>query len=152
MTQYELDVIARGARENLKKSDPLLPTFFIGSPAGMVIVGAQFNTESDKEKVALAIRRMCREANATYVVFLTETWQLKCDTEEEARLAREHYKSLEDHPNAQEKLMITLETFQGVKTGIADILPGREMGEIKWEETWDMQGRFSHFLGPREVK
>lgn len=139
------------AKDNLKQHDMLLPTFFVGNDEHMAVVGAPFDENvSSKDIAAAAVRRIAKEAEATFVLFVCESYTLP--TQEDAKdfmANRDKYPEVKAHPNAVEVVLFQLETDTTVHMGMGRILDGREMGPVEWKsfpkENFD--GRFANFLG-----
>jgi len=146
-----LTAVLRAARENLKNSDELLPTFFVGNDKDVRIVATPFGSDDDKDRASLVVRAMAAEMRATYIMFVSETWMVPPGRADEFMRNRDKYPSVSDFPGKLEKLYISIETESANYTGLADILPGREIGEIKWNKPNDVSGRFANLLGHKPV-
>lgn len=148
MKEEDLKVVIDTARKNLKESEMLTPTFFIGNDDGLNIVGAVFTNEMEKLKTAMLIKKMSRETKATFILFICESWTLSQEDAKEYYENRQNYSQVSDHPGAFDAVLISLETLSGTKMGRAKILPGREMGEINWIEAKgsEMEGIFVNLL------
>lgn len=146
-----LQKIVEGARTNLKNSEILLPTFFIGGENGVEIIGADFRDDKMKDQVAQTVRRIAMETRAEFVVFVSEAWSIP--PEDAEGYMKAPLRRIMDHPRAFEIVSFNIETRNGDLSGIAKILPNREMGPVEWTEipVGNMSGRFSGFLGPRKV-
>jgi hypothetical protein len=138
--------VIEGAKSNLKNSTELMPTFFVGAGEKISIVGAPFSTEREKDVIADGIRAMAEELQADFVVFLSETWTLSPEDGKDFMENRHKYRSVSEHPRKKEAVTLMLETRFEVKMGMAEILPGREMGEIKWITPDSATGRFTNLL------
>lgn len=144
-----LDSVLRAARENLKASKELLPTFFIGNDRDVKIIATPFSSGDDKDRAALVVKSLASEMRATYIMFVSETWMVKPDFADEFMRNRDKYPSVADFPHKLEKVYISIETESANYSGMADILPDREMGDVKWSRPNDVTGRFTNLLGQK---
>lgn len=141
--------IIDAAKFNLKKSEEFLATFFVGTDTDLKVIGAPFTNEQEKEMTARSVKKIAQESKATFVVFICPSYILKDpDAVKEYSENKSKYESISKHPMAKEVLLFTLETQYGSKIGVADILPGREMGVIEWLEG-EFSGRFTDILGQK---
>jgi hypothetical protein len=140
--------VVEQAKANLKTSE-LLPTFFVGNTDKMVMIGAQWEDEGDKDMVAYRVKRIAHEIGADYVIFVSESWTIKPEDAPEFMANRDKYRSVSDFPKCFEVVMFSIETPTSMRMGMAPILEGREMGEIKWHQPDQSEGRFSNFLGKK---
>lgn len=140
------------AAVNLKQEELLLPTFFVGKEDGIAIVGAPWGNDSrEKDHAAEEVKRIAKEMKAEFILFVSESWTIRDqEAAREFQNDRRKYPSVKDHPKAVEVVMFTLETQTGARVGLAEILPGRVMGEVIWQpKEMHMEGRFSNLLGPK---
>lgn len=147
--------IVKAARQNLKGSEILLPTFFIGTPMGVQIIGYDWRSEADKDQAAATIRKVCAEFKAEFVALVSESWTLPPEYGREYMDDNgRRWKRVAEHPKAYEIVSFMVETKTVDLMGAARILPGRYMSEVEWREAPPglVEGRFTGFLGPREVR
>lgn len=143
------DIIER-TKQNLKESKELMPVFFVGNDKEINIVGAVFDEHIDsKDKTAKVVRQLAKETNATFVLFIAESWTLPSECVHEFMANRDKYPSVSDHPSAFEIVSFMLETEKGTKAAGAKILPGREMGPVTWIESKEFEGRFTGLIPKR---
>lgn len=151
-TAPEVLALVEAARFAVKQGQ-LPPIFYIGNSKEVAVVGAFFETAEDKDNTAKAVRKMVEKMQATFVLFIAESWSL---SDPEAALDymnnRDKYKSVSDHPKAVEIVAFTLETLkEGDFMGIAPIGAGRVLGDVRWMENPDVEGRFTKFMGDKPV-
>lgn len=144
-----------GVRLNLKTHDELLPTWFIGANGKLTLVGTPFmgpDIGRAKDRIADAIRRITRDLEADFILFISEAWGLR-DTEATKEYMADNgrrWKSVSEHPKAFECVTLMLETRTGVYQAMPEILAGRDLGEVKWLKADSNSGRFSNFLEKKE--
>jgi len=113
------------------------------------------NTSSnrDKEASAYLVTLMSKEIKPDFMIFVSEAWAVMEETEpQEIEKFLKEYKSLAEHPRRQDIVFLTLETRNGIWMGTSPIksLGGNQRGfdEMKFTESTDATGRFTHFLSP----
>lgn len=141
-----IDNVIEGTRHNLKVSEELLPTFFIGNAQGFHIVGTSFEGDGSKDLAATLVRNMAKKLDASSIVFVSEVWTLPPEYAQDYMDNIDKYNGVKSHPKAVEKVFFQAETHETIHTGMADILPGRELGEITWMQPDKTEGRFSGLL------
>jgi hypothetical protein len=145
------------ARKNVRESDEFVPVWFVGGKdGGLNIVATPFvgpDEHATKDAVVVAVKKIAAGCDAEFILFISECWTLAGDKEatEEYMNHRERFPNgLADHPKRREAILVNLHTHDGVRLGMADILPGRVMGEVNWHESdVKMAGRFAKMLPPR---
>lgn len=157
MNRDLLKGVIETARANLEYSGSLLPVFFIGNEKTLNVVGAVFCNDREKDAASDAIRRMSKEIDADFVVFVTESWTIAPEHSEEFMLGIRNgkYKRVSDHPKRQEIVSFIIETRLSDCVGIAKIETrsdgSKTFGEVEMKEG-ENSGRFTHFLGPKAVR
>ena len=144
------------ARINFSRPEGLLPVFVIGSSltGKTQIVGAEFGTKADKEKVAATVRAVAKDAVADYLFFVSEGYSLKGDDAEEMLTGK--YTSVVEHPNHVEVVTARFETLVGTWAAEAAItrplkLGPRELSNWAFFDAGDSDGTFSNFLDRMSV-
>lgn len=150
-TDKTVSVLVDGARKNLKENTELCPCFFIGHDGELEVIGAAWRDDGEKNMIAAMMKQKVAELDADFVLFIAESYSLKNEDAQDYIDNRQKYGSASNHPNAKEVVMFRLETKDKVWSAMADILPGREMGSIKWAETPLADGRFSNFFQKKQT-
>jgi len=148
-TDEMVQKVVEQARKNLKSSDMLLPTFFVGTSDQMVIVGADWQDDQDKDLVAYKVKRLAHEMNAEFVVFVAESWTMDSGDAPDFMKNRDKYPDVHSYPKSYECVMFSIETATSIQMGRAKILEGRVMGDIEWMRSDGSEGRFTNFLGKK---
>lgn len=162
MTKIEelLNTIMKKAEVDLTKGE-LRPIFFVGNDEKMTIVSAEWETDAHKNAVAALVRKQVDYMDATYVLFLSESWSLEGDAAKDFYENRSKYSQVADHPERIEVVTIFIEHLVpsaihwavNSRMGMAKILEGRKMGPITWtQEGTRLEGRFSGFILPKKMK
>lgn len=149
-----INTIIDTAKRNLKDSDSLQPVFFIVKDETVGLFPPDFSTDEKKDEAAKAVRMIVKKMDADFVFFLSESWIAACKTEEEMAANRAKYgQSLEGWPGTREVVLFRYETPSTSWSGMADILPDREMGEVEWKQTSraEERGRFTNFFEAKEA-
>ncbi|MFA7278722.1 MAG: hypothetical protein WC100_01345 [Sterolibacterium sp.] len=138
------------ARKNLKGSQELCPVFILGKGDERQLIGTPFGSDEQKDMVAMLIKIRAQEMGADFVLFVSEAYTIRDqEAAKEFMDNRDMYPSVSTHPKAVEVVMFMLETQTKSWSGIADIEPGRVLGELEWMLCKDAQGRFTNFLGDK---
>jgi hypothetical protein len=145
--------IIENTRQFLKVGETLLPTFFVGNGQNVSVLGVQWATEQDKDIAAAGVKRLAKEMSAIFVLFVAETWMLSEDAANDFMKNPKKYKSVAEHPGAEEVVYFTLETKTKTWFASAPILKDRELGEVTWrlQDQGAAKGRFTDFLVDKPV-
>jgi hypothetical protein len=109
-----------------------------------------------KDQSAKLVTELCKQIRADYVIMISEVWALsgKVPNEEMERIAATR-ESIAEHPDREDIVMISLETYQGYWLGRSPIksLGGKKRGfdDIQFEMAKEIEGRFASFL-PRSTQ
>lgn len=147
MAAPDISTLLPAVRHNLKESDCLQPCFFIANEGEIVVAGADFSTEAAKNYANREVRRIAKEMGATSVMLLAESYIKSMDPGEKPPTG-----SLAHDPDAREIVLFNYESETEVWMGTADILPGRELGEVEWKSMPMGGGRFSGFFDHAKVR
>ena len=145
-----LDGVIKALKQNMKMGPELLPTFFLTSPAETIIVCTPFESNTDKDMIAMMIRKMAREKNVTSLAFVSESWMVDTDYAQEFMDNRDKYPNVSDFPHKHDIVMIMYEGPDGNAFGRATVFQDRSIGEIEWIKSTGMDGRFANLL-PRQT-
>ncbi len=140
-----LPAVIAGIEHNLSLSDCLTPTFFVGNDNDVGIIPATFQNKAEKDKASRMIKDLVSRTNATFVVMVAESW-MKALPIEKGKPEPEMPKSIAGDADAKEIVLVHYETPLEVWSAMIPILPGRKMGEVKWEKMDDAEGRFAQFF------
>lgn len=138
-------------RDMVKASPQLAPMFFVGNDNELAMVAATFQDEEQKVREAQTVSSIAMKMGAKFIVLIAESWTLPSEWSQDYLNNRDKYKSISAHPKAIEIVLFTLETPHGQEMGMAEIKPGRVMGEVRWQEGTHSSGKFTHLLGPKLV-
>lgn len=139
--------LIESAKHNVKETEQLAPVFFIGDSEQCGVYMPDFSSDSAKSKAAQDVRELVKSVKADWVFFIAESWGAKCkDDAEWEEMCKKYGRSISKWPTAKEIVMFKLETPSGTWGGTADILPGRELGEITWHHNQEEKGRFTGFF------
>lgn len=150
-----IDQILPVVGRNLADSECLQPVFFIGTfgEDGKVgIFAADMSSNEAKNETAHAVREIVGQIDADYVLMVAESWVYDA-SKDEAEAQRVAEEGLADNPLSKEVVMLRYETPTETWTAMADILPERKMGEVKWCKVGDGEekGRFTGFFSRKAV-
>lgn len=145
--------IIENTRQFLKVGKTLLPTFFVGNGAHLQVIGVQWATEQDKDIAAATVKKVAKEMNACFVLFVAETYMLSEDAAKDFMANPQKYGSVAKHPEAKEVVYFVLETKTKTWFAGADILKDRELGAVEWkpQDPGSASGRFSEFLADKPL-
>jgi hypothetical protein len=141
-----IDKIVAQARRFVTDEGEALPTCFVCSEDHTEILTGVMTNDAEKDQFAKIVRMKAFEMAAELVVFVSESWMISEQDSEEFLANRHKYKSVSDHPNKKEILLIHVETKQGIWLGKSEII-NRKAGEPHFEKTESNKGRFARFLG-----
>lgn len=134
---------------NLKESETLQPVFFISANDTIGILPANFEDEDAKNESADAVRAVVEKMDADFVFFIAESWMASTKDMGNVNENRRLYgDSISKWPGSKEVVIFRYETPSTIWGGTADILPGRVMGEVQWNEMKrdEEKGRFTQFF------
>jgi len=149
--EYRKDIekIVSVARGYLSEGETLSAMAFLGK-SGCGFFPVPMNMRH-KDESAKLVTELCKQVAADYVIMISEAWALsgKVLNEEMERIAASH-ESIENHPDRDDIVMITLETRQGhwLGKGLIKSLGGKKRGvdDIQFTMEKEMEGRFASFL------
>lgn len=151
--QMVLDV----ARRTTKESKELLPMTHLFRGPDMDIVAHPFDDNNDSKDRALAVlRKLCRDDKSIdLLVQVLESFQVQFDKGDELAYRRFNkerqegkWANLGEHPNAQDVVIVNVETRDGGWHGRAMLSKDRDMSEIEWAKS--MEGRFTGILNGKQ--
>lgn len=149
-----INTIIDTAKRNLLDSDVLQPVFFIVKNDTIGVFPPDFSTDEKKDEAAEAVRLIVKKMDPDFIFFLSESWTTACATEEELAKNRAKYgSSIANWPDVKDVVLFRYETPSTTWSGMADILPGRVMGEVKWSQQPhdEERGRFCNFFEAKEA-
>lgn len=153
--QAEIEVIISMAREFLSEGRELQAFVFLGKPScSLLPCPMNMSSGSAKDMSAAMVRELAKVLRAEYAIMISEAWALdhtKTSMEEAKRIASSG-RSIANHPDCTDVVMITLETLEGFWIAQTTIKPtgkGRGFDDPCFNFMAGREGRFASFLPPQ---
>lgn len=152
--RYTVEKIVATMRKFLADGQELHAFAFLGKIDGR-IMPMPMDTESgmSKDTSAYLVQLISKEFKPDFVIVVSEAWALMRENSPEdiAKFLKEH-KSVSEHPDRQEIVLLNLETRHGIWMGTSPIKSlgdkSRGFDDMTFTESKNVQGRFAHFLPP----
>lgn len=152
MENSTIKSLVETAALNVKETETLSPMFFVSSKDTIGIMPGDFSDDESKDMTVEAVRLVVQKMDADFVFFLAESWLASAEDMANVEENRRRYgPSISKWPGSKEVVMFRYEAPNVVWGGVADIMPGRVMGEVKWTEMkpGEEKGRFTNFFSER---
>lgn len=145
--KHILDKVAETSRQAMQQTGSQSPIFLIGRGSDIIhVILATFRNEREKNQMAEAIKNICQEVDADFLIFVAESWAYSGE-DAEAKIAK--YGSVSKIPEAQEVVSITYESV-GYNVAATAPIKDKKVGEFDWMELSGV-GRFSNLLPKRAI-
>lgn len=153
-----IDASFAHARQGLVEKREVLPVFTVFGDT-IVTVPAVFESDKDKDYIALMVRQLVQLHEAESVMMVSEMWMLpETVSNEEGRALYAKYGSVSNMPQKVEGVIVTIETRDGQhwQATAPIIRKGRaaKLGAIKYEDLAELgvaaSGRFVGWFAPEK--
>jgi hypothetical protein len=153
--QQLLDGALKFARSQLVEQRAVAPVGLVFGPDDPVVVDMATDSDTEKDRLAFAIRELVKLYSADCVMLLTEAWTLPQHLAKDHAALRARYGSLGNVPGRLEIVMVSIETQdrswlaqapilrqgRAVKLGPPDVVLTRGSSD-----TMEITGRYAHFF------
>lgn len=149
--QNTIDALTSVIREQVMEGKPIPPCVFFGKKDKPTIpLPIDCSSNSAKDASALMIRMFAKNAQPDFIIHVSEAWMVThLKSMEEVKKYKEQYPDLEQAPDREEVVMLSLETKMGRWLGCSPIkvVDGkRTFDDFKMEMSGRFEGRFTGFM------